>query len=85
MDEKIAEELIMYKFTGKETLRNLNNIFRAIMKKYNISQTTPAYNDEGEQTGVLGNTFRWSLYKTLWLDSIKRWLDLCDLFDMGEK
>jgi hypothetical protein len=85
VDEKIAEELIMYKFTGKETLRSLCKTFRAIMKKYNISQTTPVYNDEGKQTGVLGNNFQWTLYKTLWLDCITSWINLRDLLDMGEK
>ena len=72
-DNKIAKELIAYKFTGKETLEDLHNIFAKIMKKNKISRTTPSYNEKGKKVGELGNRFEWTLYKTLWLSCIELW------------
>jgi len=85
VDNKIAEELITYKLTGKETLNSLDKTFRKIMKKHNISQNSPVYNDRGEQTGVVGDRFEWTLYKTLWLSVIESWLTLRDIFGVGEE
>jgi hypothetical protein len=78
-DRTIAEELITYNFSGKETLKDLSDIFYAIMKKHKVSRTHPAYNDEGKKTGEIGNNFEWTLYHVLWLDSINRWLDWHEL------
>ncbi len=73
--DEIAQELITHKFSGNETLEDLSKIFRKVMRKHHIYQTSPSYNEEGKEVGRIGNRFEWTLYETVWQDSIKRWLD----------
>jgi hypothetical protein len=79
-DNIIAEEIIGYQFTGKETLKELNSIFFDMMKKHNIEQDEPVYNEQGKQCGRNGDRFEWTLYKTLWLSTITHWLSWNAIF-----
>lgn len=79
-DNIIAQEIIEYQFTGKETLKELNNIFFDMMKKHNVEQNEPVYNEEGVRCGWCGDRFEWTLYKTMWLFRIRDWLSWNAIF-----
>jgi hypothetical protein len=80
---KIAQEIILYKLSGDETLEDLHDIFRKIMKKHKIAKTTPVYNDEGKKIAENGDRFEWTMYKTLWFSRIDDWLTWRELFGKG--
>lgn len=79
-DDAIAEELLLYKFTGKETLAEVYDIFIKIMKKHGILQGTPIYNKKGKKIAENRDRFEWTLYKTLWLSCVESWLNFREWF-----
>ena len=79
-DNIIAEEIIGYKFTGKETLEEVYNVFSGIMKKHKISQRTPVFDEQGKKIAEQGDNFEWTLYKTLWLSCVENWLTFAEWY-----
>ncbi|MFA5586464.1 MAG: hypothetical protein WDA02_07975 [Saccharofermentanales bacterium] len=77
----IAKEIISLKFNDTDTISDCKNKFYDIMSKYNISQTTPHYNDDGEVISRTGANYDWTMCKYLFLEMIQSQLSISMLFD----
>lgn len=72
----VAEDLIKIKFKPEDTLADCLEKFYAVLRKYNIKQTTPVFNDEGEQVGNQCNNFDYTMCAALFYDRVKSFFEM---------
>lgn len=71
---EIAEEIITFKFSKKDTLSKCLNKFYDIMRKHGIKHGTPEYDDKGKVIGRQIANYEWSMCIELFMTR------LCDFF-----
>lgn len=52
------------------------NKFFDIMKKHNIKQGTPSFNDKGKEVGITCDNFEWTICKQMFIKQMEGFLNL---------
>lgn len=68
---QVAEDIIKLKFDNNDTLSDCMEKFFNVLRKHNIRQSTPIYDESGEVVGRQGNNFDYTICETLFFDRIK--------------
>ena len=72
-DRKIAKEILDIDFKDGDTLEELNKTFHALMKKYNIKQSSPVRR-KGVIVSYTCDNYEWTLYRTLFESKLNSYL-----------
>ena len=73
--EKVSKDIINIKFDKKDTLKGCLEKFFAILRKYNIHQGTPQFNDKGEVVGRACNNYDYTMCQTLFFDRVSAFFE----------
>ena len=77
---EVAKEIIGLKFKKTYTLKVCMSKFFDIMKKHNIKQGTPSFNEDGKEVGRTCDNFEWTICKQLFIKQMEGFFELEMLF-----
>jgi hypothetical protein len=78
--ENVAKDIIGMKFNDTMTLRECNNKFYKIMRKYGIKEGTPRFNENGKLISTQRTNFQWTMCRNLYMDTIISYMNMNELF-----
>lgn len=73
---EVAKEIIEIEFNMDMTLSEGLSKFFDIMRKYQIKEGTPAFNDRGEKVGRNVANWEWTMCKALFFDILGGYIEM---------
>jgi len=67
----VAKEIIGIEINANMTIAELLSVFYNIMRKYNIKQGTPLFDNNGKHIGTTQSNPEWIMCESLFLNRIK--------------